>query len=387
MIDAGRWPPPWRAALGIGLCAVATLAAQNAEPRLVIASPGTGTYVSGPTELRAEVDAPNLIATMTFYVDGRQACVVDRQPFECTYDAGPHLSARQIRLVANLVDGTRLTRNLRTRGIDEYAENVAVDAIELTVTVTDGDNKPIGKLDRSRFRVFEDDRPQRIVNFAAEQIPLELVVAVDISGSMAPAMTPLRTAVREFLRAVPAGDPVTPLAFNDRVVPLARRATEPEERERNLGRLAAWGATALYDTIVMGTDILTAQGGRKALVVFTDGEDSGSRVALDDVERRLEASDVTLYMIGQGRGLTHENLKRVMEQLVRPTGGRVFSTDDIDELQNAFDELLLELSNQYQLTYQTTNTNRDTAWRRIRVEVDGYSNVRARDGYRAIPLR
>ena len=150
---------------------------------------------------------------------------------------------------------------------------------------------------------------------------------------------------------------------------------------------SAWGATALYDTIVMGTDILSAQGGRKALVVFTDGEDSGSRVALDDVERRLEASDVTLYMIGQGRGLTHENLKRVMEQLVKPTGGRVFSTADIDELQEAFGDLLEELSNQYQLTYQTTNTNRDTAWRRIRVEVDGYANVRARDGYRAIQLR
>jgi Ca-activated chloride channel family protein len=382
-----RPPTGWKAAVALLVGAAATVAAQNTPPRLVISSPQTSTYLSGATEFRADVDTPSLFATLTFYVDGRQVCVIDRPPFECTWDAGPSVAARQIRLVADLVDGTRVTRTLRTRGLDEYAENVAVDAIQVTVTVTDGDNKPVGRLDRSRFRVFEDDRPQRIVNFAAEQIPLELVVAVDISGSMAAVMTPLRNAVGDFLRTVPAGDPVTPLAFNDRVVPLARRATDPDERVRNLNRLAAWGATALYDTIVMGTDLLSAQGGRKALVVFTDGEDSGSRVALDDVERRLEASDVTLYMIGQGRGLTHESLKRVMERLVNPTGGRVFSTDDIDELQDAFDDLLEELSNQYQLTYQTTNTTRDTAWRRIRVEVDGYSNVRARDGYRAVPAR
>ena len=56
--------------------------------------------------------------------------------------------------------------------------------------------------------------------------------------------------------------------------------------------------------ILRGVEMLGRQTGRKALVVFTDGEDQGSHATIDDVERRLQSSDVTLYMIGQGRGVT-----------------------------------------------------------------------------------
>ena len=85
-------------------------------------------------------------------------------------------------------------------------------------------------------------------------------------------------------------------------------------------RLAAWGATALYDAILSAVDMLGRQVGRKAVVVFSDGEDEGSHVSLADVEQRLEASDVTLYTIGQGRGITLDALKKVLERLSRPTG-------------------------------------------------------------------
>ena len=91
---------------------------------------------------------------------------------------------------------------------------------------------------------------------------------------------------------------------------LTRKTTDPAERVRAVDRLAPWGATALYDVILRGIDMLGRQTGRKALVVFSDGEDQGSHVALEDVERRLQASDVTLYMIAQGRGVSHEYLQK-----------------------------------------------------------------------------
>jgi VWFA-related protein len=103
----------------------------------------------------------------------------------------------------------------------------------------------------------------------------------------------------------------------------------------------------------------------------------------ENVERRLQASDVTLYMIGQGRGVTHDYLRKVMQRLTVPTGGRAFTTDNIDALQGAFEELLEELSNQYLLGYQPTNDTRDDSWREIKVEIDGQRNIRARQGYRA----
>ena len=111
---------------------------------------------------------------------------------------------------------------------------------------------------------------------------------------------------------MPAQDQVTLLGFNDSVFALTRKATDPAERVRAVDRLAPWGATALYDVILRGIDMLGRQTGRKALVVFTDGEDQGSHVTIEDVERRLQASDVTLYMIAQGRGVSHDSLKTVM---------------------------------------------------------------------------
>ena len=88
-------------------------------------------------------------------------------------------------------------------------------------------------------------------------------------------------------------------------------------------------------------------------------------------------------MIGQGRGVTMEPLKRIMERLSVPTGGRALFTDSIDELHDAFADLLDELSNQYLLGYASNNNTRDDAWRRIKVDVDGHHEVRARQGYRA----
>ena len=148
-------------------------------------------------------------------------------------------------------------------------------------------------------------------------------------------------------------------------------------------RLAPWGSTALYDAVLRGVDMLGRQAGRKALVVFTDGEDQGSHASINDVERRLQSSDVTLYMVGQGRGVSTDAFKKIMLRLVAPTGGRALFTDSIDELHEAFNELLDELSNQYLVGYPPSNSRRDDTWRRIKVDVDGYHQVRARQGYLA----
>jgi Ca-activated chloride channel family protein len=193
--------------------------------------------------------------------------------------------------------------------------------------------------------------------------------------------------VKEFLSQVPARDQVTLLGFNDSIFTLTRKATEQTERARAVDRLAPWGSTALYDVILRGVEMLGRQNGRKALVLFTDGEDQGSHATINDVERRLQTSDTTLYMIAQGRGVTLESLRHVMERLVQPTGGRALFTDSIDELHGAFSELLDELSNQYLLGYSSSNNKRDDSWRKIRVDVDGHHEVRARQGYRLAGMK
>ena len=385
-----------RAATACLLCGAAGIAsraigpmdqgAPAGEPRVQILSPGDQAYVSGPTLLRAKVEPPNLATSVVFYVDGRQVCALTKLPFECEWDAGTSVDEHQVRVAVNLIAGGRVVQTVRTKGVG-FVEKVEVDVVQVTVTVMDGRGHFVKGLPKAVFHVSENGHAQTISHFASEDVPLELIAAVDISGSMAPAIPKLRKAVNEFLGAIPPEDKVTLLGFNDTIFTYMRRTNDPAERARALSRLAAWGSTALYDVILRGVDMLGRQGGRKALVVFTDGEDQGSHASIADVERRLQASDVTLYMIGQGRGVNTEALRRIMMRLAAPTGGRALFTDSIDELHEAFNELLDELSNQYLLGYPPTNSQRDDTWRRIKVDVDGYHQVRARQGYRATPSK
>jgi VWFA-related protein len=266
-----------------------------------------------------------------------------------------------------------------------FAETVDVEVVQVTVTVLDDQGRYVKGLPRSAFHVSENGRPQVLSHFYSENVPLELVVAVDISGSMQPAMPKMKQAIADFLRAVPTQHRVTLLAFNEDVFTVARQAADLETRMKGVEALVAWGPTVLYDGILRGVELLGLRPGRKALVVFTDGEDQGSQVTIDEVEQGLQASDLTLYMIGQGIGITSAPLRKVMERLAVPTGGRAFSTPSVRELHESFDELLEELSNQYVLAYEPTNSVRDDTWRQITVNVDGHRKVRARLGYRASP--
>jgi VWFA-related protein len=358
----------------------------DALPSAQILSPEPGSYATGVVTLRAIADASVPLENVTFFVDGRQVCIITQSPFECEWDAGTDVTAHQIRAVFNLPEGDRVARTVRTKALG-FVDKVNVEVVQVTVTVTDDGGHFVPGIPRSAFKILEDGKPQTITYFASEDVPLELIVAVDISGSMTASMPKLKKAVKGFLGAVPSNDEVTLLGFNDNVFAPVRKTTDPAERIRAVDRLAPWGATALYDVILRAIDMLGRQTGRKALVVFTDGEDQGSHVAIEDVERRLQASDVTLYMIAQGRGISQEYLKKTMQRLTVPTGGRTFTTESVDALQGAFEELLDELSNQYLLGYPPTNTKRDDSWREIKVQVDGHTGIRARQGYRATPYK
>jgi Ca-activated chloride channel family protein len=152
---------------------------------------------------------------------------------------------------------------------------------------------------------------------------------------------------------------------------------------RAIDRLASWGSTALYDAILHGFDLLGERPGRRAMVVFTDGDDKLSHATMPSVVRRAESSDAALYMIGQGQASRSQPLQALLSRLAGVSGGRAFFEREPGSLDRVFDEILADLSHQYLLTYQPAASVRDGRWHGIRVEVDrpGY-RVRARQGYR-----
>jgi Ca-activated chloride channel family protein len=304
--------------------AVLTLGAQAPEISLRIVSPGSDTYLSGPVLLRAVVEPPpraHEASRVLFYADGRLVCTVaDATRAECPWDAGAQVKEHLVRVVADLAGGGRVVATTRTKGLD-LAEHVSVDVVQVTAVVNDG-TRFVKGLSKEAFRVLEDGVAQTVTHFSSEGSPLELVVAVDVSQSMAPNMPQLKNAVRKFLAALGPKDQVTLAAFNDNLFTLARRETVPAQRLRAVDRLAPWGGTALFDVIVRGVQLLSKQPGRRVLVVFSDGDDRSSHATIANVEAVMRSTDTTLFMVALGRGARESQLRSGIQRLVTLSGGR-----------------------------------------------------------------
>jgi Ca-activated chloride channel homolog len=361
----------------------------TASPALSITQPLEGGVVSGAIVLQARLSVQaGLVVRLVFTADGQQVCTREAPPFECPWDAGTDGAPHHVRAMALLRSGRRLVANVRTKGA-RFAPGVEVEVVQVAATVTDKSGRFVKGLAKDAFRIFEDGVRQPVTHFIGQGAARELVVAVDMSGSMEDAMPRCRAAVKQFLAGLRSDDQLTLLAFNDNIFTLAQRETDPLARQRAVDRLAPWGGTALHDVVLRSLDLLDRQRGRRALVLFTDGEDRSSHATVEDVERRVEMSAAPIYVIAQGKGMRERELKRVMDRLADVSGGRAFFTDSVNELPGVFGAILEDLENQYLLAYDPANPVRDGSWRTIKVEVEsaGAHKVRARQGYRATPRR
>jgi len=375
-------------ALALAAWAASQPLAGQTAPRLVIIEPAPGRYLSGRQLLRARLEPEGLqVVRLMFAADGHPVCARQSPPWECEWDAGEDVVSHSIRAVAALADGSRLIDSVRSEAA-AFAPAVKVDVVQVAATVTDGDGRLVKGLGPGDFRIFEDGGPQQVTHFIGAEAERELVVAVDMSHSMTAAMPLCREAVKRFLATVRPVDHATLLAFNDSVFTVARREAAPEARLRAVDRLRTWGSTAFHDALLRGLELLESHRGRRALVLFTDGEDMVSHVTAQDVQARVEVSATPVYLIAQGKGMREQRLKQVLDRVAGVSGGRAFYTDRIEELEGVFAEIGEDIASQYLLAYAPGDTARDGSWRTIRVSVEGRPKdyaVRARQGYRALP--
>src|SRR5499427_1395346 len=117
-------------------------------PELEIVSPSADAYISGTTILRAKLTPSDAAMRVLFSVDGKQVCDAGAPPFECSWEAGPSVSAHQIRVVADLKAGGRVIRTVRTKSLG-YAEKVDVDIVQVIATVIDGSGHFVGGLPKT----------------------------------------------------------------------------------------------------------------------------------------------------------------------------------------------------------------------------------------------
>jgi VWFA-related protein len=369
--------------------AAATLGTGATEPQgsaavaLRIISPAPDTVISGATRLEATVEpkeAQALVKVISFFAGGRLVCAVEQPPYRCSWDPGAVIRGHHLRIVASLTDGRRVVGNLRTKDLG-YSDKAKIEAVLVPVIVTDGGQFVRG-LKQQEFEVFEDGVRQPIASMVSENAPLDLVVAIDISGSMEESLPEVKPAVRQLLSKLRPGDAATLLGFNDTTFVVAEREKDRKTREGAVELLASWGGTALYDATVKALDLVSREWGRKGVVIFSDGDDRNSLTRRDAAMARVQASDAMLYTIGYGAGATVPQLRTSLESYARSTGGRAFFPKQINELDRVFDDIVSELANQYVLSYSPTNLKPDGKWRNIKVQVRKRNyDIRARRGY------
>jgi Ca-activated chloride channel family protein len=371
------------AAVAVVTLATSATEQQTPAPTVRIISPTPDAVVSGAMRLEATVEPKEALAAVqaiSFFVNGRLVCTAEQPPYGCGWDPGAVVRGHHLRIVATLKDGRRIVGNLRTKDLG-YADKVKIEAVLVPVIVTDGGQFVRG-LRQQEFEVFEDGVRQPIASMVSENAPLDLVVAIDISGSMEDSLHEVKPAVRHLLSKLRTGDAATLLGFNDTTFVVAEREKDRKTREAAVELLTSWGGTALYDATVRALDLVSREWGRKGVVIFSDGDDRNSLTRREAAMARVQASDAMLYTVGFGAGATVPQLRTSLESYAKSTGGRAFFPRQVAELDRVFDDIVSELANQYVLSYSPTNLKSDGKWRNIKVQVRKRNyDIRARRGY------
>jgi Ca-activated chloride channel family protein len=279
--------------------------------------------------------------------------------------------------------------------------HVDVTLVTVPAIVSDPDGKYIPDLRANDFHIFENGIEQHIDRVIPESEPFHVVLLLDVSNSTALRHKEIRMAAEEFVQALRPGDHVMVVSFSN-LVWIDSEFTDDRDRLRQaILETPIGGGTRLYDALdLVVTERLKQIQGRKAIVLFTDGVDSFSRLASAASSlARIDEADTLVYVIQYNtkndlevtRLLPDADYARGAEYLKNVTdhsGGRLFQAETVPSLREVFSEIALELKYQYTLCYYPSNQSNDGLFRRIQVTLDRPgTKIRARAGYRiAAPL-
>ena len=272
-----------------------------------------------------------------------------------------------------------------------------VEVINLNLSVTDPQNSYVTDLEQADFAVYEDGIRQELTFFTHEDLPISVVLMMDSSASMEEKRTEAQHAAIRLAQTLRAQDLAEVVEFNDRAIVLQAFTNDRAAVEAAILRTEAAGATALHNAVYVAIKRLQqdARVGplrRRAIVLFTDGEDTASLVTDDQLLGLARSSEVSIYAIALRSARPQDRARRaysqaeyVMNALARETGGRAYFPTALSELDAVYDRIAEELRTLYGVGYVSSNPRRDGKWRRIVVRVRGREglSVRHRLGYYA----
>jgi len=279
-----------------------------------------------------------------------------------------------------------------SRAPGEIVTAIAPQVMRVNASVTDRNGRAIAGMRDADFSVYEDGSERKIVNVSPASEPFNLVLLLDVSGSVEERIDFIRKAARDFLRTASPQDRISIISFHDDIRIISDFTTDRALLSRKLDELDAGGATALYDAL--GYTLVDAlkplRGERTAVVIMSDGDDNKSFVPFPAILEATIESGALVYPLYVPSGLIPESsvpqpaitidpmrtryltiTTRAAEEgakLAQVSGGVFYSIKRLDDLQKAYDDIVAQMRTAYTITY---NSNANSgAQRRVRVRAN-----------------
>jgi Ca-activated chloride channel homolog len=264
--------------------------------------------------------------------------------------------------------------------------------VPVVATVIDEEGRFVPGLEQDQFTILDNGMPQDITFFQNDILPFTAVVMLDYSASMTANLDRLQAAAEQFvLRMIPE-DKGQVGSFSDKIQFSGTFTNDRDDLIFALRDLQFGNPTRLYDAINESMAMLRGVERRKVVLVFTDGDDTASRVGMGDVLDRAKEEEVMIYAIGleseffNGQRRVRTRPDRGLKRLAEETGGGYFELKKTDDLAPTFTRVAQELHSQYTLGFTPTVLDGREHKLVVRIKTPGMT-ARARRTYIASPER
>jgi len=279
----------------------------------------------------------------------------------------------------------------------QIVSSVAPQLLRFNASITDRNGRAIGGMRERDFTVYENGVERQVINVVPANEPFNLVLLLDVSGSVEERMDFIRKAARDFLNTTSPQDRIAIISFRDDIQIISNFSTDRQMLSRKLDEIDAGGGTALYDAIgyVLADTLKQLRGERTAIVIMSDGDDNKSFVPFPAILEATIESGALIYPLYVPSGLIPESSVPKPEITIDPlrtryltlttraedearklasvSGGVYYPIRRLEDLQKAYDEVVMQLRTAYTITYTSNATPAGNRQVRVRTNREGSS--------------
>jgi Ca-activated chloride channel homolog len=239
--------------------------------------------------------------------------------------------------------------------------------VNLTVSVNDKLGRFVAGLSKEDFEIFDDNIKQDITFFSDDDAPVSLGIVYDVSGSMSNFSSHSLALLRSFFENSHWEDEFYVYAFNNRVQLVQDFTPLPEAIMSRVTFIKAKGNTALFDATYAAVEkVREGRHHKKAILIFSDGEENSSRYSGRELQNLLKESDVQIYAIGMSE---YSNGAGTLRFIAEPTGGQALFPYDYASTEVVYTRLALMLRRQYVIGFYPSNVTGGTAWHKLNLQI------------------